>query len=432
MKEYVGFFYNNYQYCIKGSNREWSGYIVDVPQIACETGISKYRVKASLRKKIRKYFRGCLRRDVKPQRPLPLPLDKALFEEAISLNVLVDRYGAVFTDVMWLFSNEGFVFKKYLWFLYLDPSRVQGGRLRLLINTTHFGGECSVRAQPYPDDFTVAIDNSRRVIDIHFYESKARRKHFAFSVDIATRDGLRQDVIDIFSCDDGENYFYYGFSSCCNDYFFSVNEVAFDFFREVFRVSDKFTGSEIKKVSICAHAFVNATIGMAFFPDTKMSQFLKYCVNDAVENLKNIYFRTKYFKSATRLFRRGKRNWQRGLLQWFDSTSIHDGRTNERFSNIIWRGSRGRGDALERLIIEAVSLKYEGVSNKSIYAKIREMAFELDREIRLKHKILHFAATENESQKITNFLKSNLVRDFADKNLFPRPVLDKKNRKNKL
>lgn len=434
MKKYEGSIFRGYRYRIVGGGSEWFGEVVNVPQVTSVRGKSKYAVKSLLRRGIREYVWTCDDCGVIPQRSCAtvellrhIDVDGVCSEEMVSFYTLLCNHGVVFTDVIWLFSNENFVIKRrMLEKVVLDAKDVGGERLALFINISNFGGECSISRQPYPDFFSVSIDNTRGVMEVHFFDIEEHRERYCFDVNIETPSGLKVDAVNVFRSGDGRNSVFYGYTTLSRERFFSFNIVAFEFFRSAFGLPKKMCGSDIRGVAICAHAFVNAVVGRVYFSDLGMGQFLRECCEEASLYLQSFYFITKYKVGCDRMFRWASVNHFREILQWFDSDALHKDGYYKNMICELWKSTRGSGSVLDTIIIEIIAMRYENKRNSDIYervvrmfAKCGEHGFKARRELK-------FNDSGSISQKISNVINSKPVKLFIESNLFPQPLGDKR------
>jgi hypothetical protein len=434
LKEYRGPIVRGYRYRIVGSGREWFGEVDGVSQVASVRARSKYAVKSLLRRGVRKYIWQCDAYKIVPKCSCAenellsfRDRDGVYSEEMVSLYNIYYEHGVVFTDLIWLFSNENFVIKrKTLGRFVLNAKTVGCGRLTLLIDISRFGGECSILLQPYPDFFSVSIDNVLGVMEVRFFEVDGHKDRYCFNVNVETPSGLKVDAVNIFRSDDGKNSVFYGHTTLSKEYFFSFNMGVFEFFRSAFGIPEIFCGSDIKGAAICAHAFVNAVVGRVYFSDLRMGPFLRECCEEASLYLQDFYFITKYEIGINRMFRWARVNHLREILQWFDSSEMHK---VECYKNIIcelWKSARGGGSVLNMIIVEIVAMRYENRRNSDIYDRVMRMLakygkYGIDANVELK-----FKCGSNISQKISNVINSSPVRSFVDSNLFPHPLGDKR------
>jgi hypothetical protein len=434
-KEYKGPIVEGYRYRIVGSGREWFGEVVGVPQVTGVHAKTKYAVKSLLRRDIRKYVWGCYACGVIPKRSynprgLLCSLDKdgLLNEETVSVASLFERYGAVFTDVMWLFSRERSVINKDFFKLVCLDASVVGERLMLLIDTSRFGGECSILGQPYPEHFSVSVDNARRVIEIHFSDVVKLDNKYWFNVHVETSDGLIVDTVNIIRSGEEKDFVFYGYMTLSRERFFSFNRRIFEFFRSAFFLQEKINGKDVRGVAICAHAFANAISGRAYFQDLRMDLFLKECCDKAAVHLEKFHFITGDEEGRARLFRWRELNGLRSALQWFDSRVVHADEYYKSMACRLWKEARGRGDDLENAIIDIIAMRYENKKNIDIYNNVMKMLVSSGKGKDI-NKRLGFDQTKNGPQKISNFLKSVPLKTFVEKNLFPQVLSKEKKRR---
>lgn len=435
-KVYEGSFFSGYRYRIVESDREWKGEVVDVPQVPkVDHGRSKWAVKVLLRKHTKDYVRACRECRVIPKRSYnPCGLlrsfdrDGLLNEETVSVASLFEKYGAIFTDVMWLFSRERSVINKdFSNLVRMDASAV-GARLMLLIDTSRFGGECSILGQPYPEHFSVSVDNARRVIEIQFSDVVNLDNKYWFNVHVETSDGLIVDTVNIIRSGEEKDFVFYGYMTLYRERFFSCNRRIFEFFRSAFFLPEKINGKDVHGVAICAHAFANAISGRVYFQDLKMDLFLKECCDKAAVHLEKFHFITGDEEGCARLFRWRELNGLRSALQWFDSRAVHNDEYYKSMACRLWKEARGRGDDVDNAIIDIIAMRYENKKNMDIYSSVMNMLISSQKGKKI-NEALGFKKTENGEQKISNFLKSVPLKTFVEKNLFPQVLSKEKKRR---
>ena len=432
-------FGSDYILVVEQFGGEWRGTVRNVPQLSEVRGESKDDVVRLLQDRIREYLDKCNEIRIIPQRSCfdrfftRTSSDELFCEEKVPLAIMHDK-GVVFTNVMWLFSKEKYVWdREALFFQYLDPNRVKSGRHLILIDIKGFFGECCVDGQPYPEHFSVEVDNVNKIMKIRFHDKFEEKDVYSFTLNVETSSGSISTAITINRSGCGLNAVYYGCIGYFAKYFFSVNERAFDFFKSIFHIYE-IRQKNIEALTICAHAFVNAAVGRAYFKNLGMCEYLDGCLKNAYKYLLKFYIPTKKLQTVDRVWKWFEEEWvkevshKQDFLQWFDSETVHDSNYYDSVKR-LWELSRGKGNEIDQVITEVVSLRYEGMANADIHKKILEMIKKFTMDGSDVGKKLRFKDGKNAEQKISNFIKGSYVRDFVQENVFPMPLLDRSKKK---